>query len=100
MERNMKFEVYDRCPKCEGYGSLEHQIAVDEFKDSNCPECDGSGLVMYYEFYDHRSEAVQDYPNARYIIPQNEQTSAWNDEKAIQRGKTIARELLGRGRGS
>ena len=96
----MKFEIYNRCSECEGSGIRQHQIAVDEFKDSDCSVCDGSGLIMHEEFYDRRSEAMQDYPNARYVIPRDGQTSAWNDEKAIQRGKTIARELLGRGRGS
>ena len=96
----MKFEIYDRCSECEGSGIREHQIAVDEFKDSDCSVCDGSGLIMHEEIYDRRSEALRDYPNARYVIPQNGQTSAWNDEKAIQRGEMIASELLGRGRGS
>ena len=87
----MEFEIHTQCPQCDGYGSLEHQIAVDEFKESDCPECDGSGLVMHTEVYDSEEDAKADYPES-FINP-----SKWNHAKAIQRGEMIASELLGRG---
>jgi len=53
----MEYEIHTECPECDGYGIREHQIAVDEFKESDCHDCDGSGLVMRTEVYDSEEDA-------------------------------------------
>jgi hypothetical protein len=100
----MEYEIHTQCPECEGRnnGILEYPseawwedafsgeiVAVKEFKESYCYECDGSGLVMHTEVYDSEEDAKADYPES-FIKP-----SKWNRALAVERGQMIADQILG-----
>jgi DnaJ-class molecular chaperone len=58
----MEFDIYVTCLDCGGYGIREHQIAVDEFADSDCSQCDGSGYTRVRETHEDFASAQADYP--------------------------------------
>jgi hypothetical protein len=84
----MEYEINTQCPACDGYGIHENQIAVDEFVDSDCHECEGSGLIMYTGIYDSEEDAKADYPES-FIKP-----SKWTRAQAVQRGEMIAKQIF------
>jgi|TARA_R110000764_G_scaffold32640_2_gene73732 DnaJ-class molecular chaperone len=38
-------EASNDCPECKGYGQVEVQITVDEFRDEDCENCNGTGKL-------------------------------------------------------
>ena len=106
----MEYEIHTECRECDGYGILEHQIAVDESKDSDCAECDGSGLVMHREEFDSEADAKADYPESfiratKWMAARRQQLGGprtkkrgrprtkWTAAEARKRADMIASEL-------
>tara|TARA_R100001086_G_C11843875_1_gene259754 strand:- start:1805 stop:2056 length:252 start_codon:yes stop_codon:yes gene_type:complete len=73
----MEYEIKIECKECNGYGSREHQIAVDKFKELDCHECGGTGLITFYEVYDNIEDAKADYPES-VIKGYGKSPSSWN----------------------
>jgi DnaJ-class molecular chaperone len=60
----MEYRIKIECKECDGYGSREHQIAVDKFRELDCDECEGTGHITLYEVYDSIDDVKADYPKA------------------------------------
>ena len=62
----MKIEIHITCEACDGSGRSETQIAVDEYRERECSECEGGGTASVVETYDSISDASADYPAASF----------------------------------
>jgi DnaJ-class molecular chaperone len=58
------FQITLPCADCKNTGEIEHQVAVDHFHVSICPNCWGNGFKTYTEMYDCIEDARLDYPEA------------------------------------
>ena len=60
----MRYEIKTKCDECDGQGQRQRQTAVDEFRNSNCYECNSKGFVIIYETHDSEADALADYPHS------------------------------------
>jgi len=60
----MRYEIKTKCDECDGQGQRQRQTAVDEFRNSNCYECNSTGFITLYETHDSESDALADYPHS------------------------------------
>ena len=58
------FRIPLPCVECHQKGEIEHQVEVDHFHLSICPNCFGNGFKTYTENYDVIEDAKLDYPEA------------------------------------
>ena len=60
----MRYEIKTKCDECDGHGKRQRQTAVDEFRNSNCYECNSTGFITLYETHDSEADALADYPHS------------------------------------
>ena len=60
----MRYEIKTKCDECDGHGKRQHRTAVDEFRNSNCYECNSTGFITLYETHDSEADALADYPDS------------------------------------
>ena len=56
-----KYMINYPCEVCKGEGKLE---TINYTKPTTCWDCEGNGYYVTEEFYDCRSDAQADYPDA------------------------------------